>query len=490
MSSHVIRRLTARQRRAARCYDCGCRQGELHELWCSCEHCPECGGQLVTCACDNKGPPPPDERRVPFVFWPNICALCGLLDPDFFRVSDPVWEHYVERRERDKLVCSDCWRWLINTIDGGTFKRRFSDEGCPVPESPMPRHHPDHEGNTNSTSHRRNVPTVLVIHHAPTGNDTPQATQHSVPLDSPPFAGALSAVADEGAGALLMLIGSCAQRLPSRSDGINVWNDATKAWRVFGVDHLDVLVAQALEHLLGVLQDSAMALTCVLCSRAFVKRRMPNCYAILHADSADATRTITGAICRTCFRPFLNKRYVDLNDVRDAIWALYRERGGPDACRLSVPRLRVPPPAPPRPRSIPPTKTPRADELYTIHLKSDGSPCRATVPEMTAATVMKAVLWHADELDRLDSDAEDARIFLDAVQDGSVDVRTDAMAARARKHAIAELQAVGKARGKAERLWQLVTTAMPEWTPPPKGDVPLNEALQQFWPYPVSSKSH
>ena len=32
--------------------DCGCAPGELHDLFCTKERCPFCGGQLVTCQCN------------------------------------------------------------------------------------------------------------------------------------------------------------------------------------------------------------------------------------------------------------------------------------------------------------------------------------------------------------------------------------------------------------------------------------------------------
>lgn len=33
------------------CDDCGCPEGELHELFCLRERCPFCGAQLVSCGC-------------------------------------------------------------------------------------------------------------------------------------------------------------------------------------------------------------------------------------------------------------------------------------------------------------------------------------------------------------------------------------------------------------------------------------------------------
>lgn len=33
------------------CGDCGCQEGQLHELFCTKERCPFCGTQLVSCTC-------------------------------------------------------------------------------------------------------------------------------------------------------------------------------------------------------------------------------------------------------------------------------------------------------------------------------------------------------------------------------------------------------------------------------------------------------
>jgi len=36
------------------CHDCNAKPGELHELGCDMETCPKCGGQLISCSCNNK----------------------------------------------------------------------------------------------------------------------------------------------------------------------------------------------------------------------------------------------------------------------------------------------------------------------------------------------------------------------------------------------------------------------------------------------------
>jgi len=36
------------------CPDCGCEEGQLHEIFCTKERCPFCGAQLVSCDCISK----------------------------------------------------------------------------------------------------------------------------------------------------------------------------------------------------------------------------------------------------------------------------------------------------------------------------------------------------------------------------------------------------------------------------------------------------
>jgi len=39
-----------------RCHDCGIenKNGNLHHFGCDIERCPKCGGQLISCDCENK----------------------------------------------------------------------------------------------------------------------------------------------------------------------------------------------------------------------------------------------------------------------------------------------------------------------------------------------------------------------------------------------------------------------------------------------------
>src|SRR5690348_4413531 len=47
-------KMTIRELRALVCRDCGARQGELHKVeFCSQERCARCGGQRISCDCDD-----------------------------------------------------------------------------------------------------------------------------------------------------------------------------------------------------------------------------------------------------------------------------------------------------------------------------------------------------------------------------------------------------------------------------------------------------
>jgi len=132
--------------RRPRCRDCGCREGELHELACFQEKCPFCGHQLQTCDCfmEHVSPRPgsrkrnePDlfdmtpaqeaewERalekkgRIPFIVYPNLCARCGRLWPPIFMVPNEEWKRYVEPAKRHEVLCRRCYGWIKKVVDAG-----------------------------------------------------------------------------------------------------------------------------------------------------------------------------------------------------------------------------------------------------------------------------------------------------------------------------------------------------------------------------------
>lgn len=138
------------------CGDCGCAEGELHDLGCDMERCPKCGGQLISCDCaydflfpnrDKSAPLkglPVDvyekgipshlwvkwlaelDRigRVPWIRYPNVCARCGELYPDLFMVPDKEWRHYIPIGERDKILCRPCYDHIRQLIDRAKQRRK------------------------------------------------------------------------------------------------------------------------------------------------------------------------------------------------------------------------------------------------------------------------------------------------------------------------------------------------------------------------------
>jgi len=137
------------------CHDCGVLEGQLHQRGCDMESCPFCGGQLIGCDCcytklgfkvDWKHPTcglpqdiyenglPDDlgekwenileeKGRIPYIVYPNICARCGKLWPDMFKVFNEEWNHYIEPAERRKMLCRDCYDEITNLIDAYAERR-------------------------------------------------------------------------------------------------------------------------------------------------------------------------------------------------------------------------------------------------------------------------------------------------------------------------------------------------------------------------------
>ena len=133
------------------CHDCNCREGEFHLPGCDMERCPFCGGQLISCDCcytqlgftlDQSDPyyglpkevyekglagmPGLSEKweeilqkkgLIPYIYYPVLCARCGLPPVDFFRVPDAEWNHYIEPNHRDKVLCQECYDKIKNLID-------------------------------------------------------------------------------------------------------------------------------------------------------------------------------------------------------------------------------------------------------------------------------------------------------------------------------------------------------------------------------------
>jgi hypothetical protein len=57
------------------------------------------------------------KGRVPYIEYPNVCARCGALWPEFFRVPDPEWERYIQINMRDQVICRPCFDDIRRLID-------------------------------------------------------------------------------------------------------------------------------------------------------------------------------------------------------------------------------------------------------------------------------------------------------------------------------------------------------------------------------------
>lgn len=132
--------------RREKCRGCGVLEGAYHQFGCFHEHCPFCTGQLQGCGCLEERvdtPSCPEDAdtypesialewqamltkkgRVPFIYYPNLCAKCGAVDPKLFRVPDREWTKYVEVRERRSVLCRPCFDFIKSAIIRAQTGRR------------------------------------------------------------------------------------------------------------------------------------------------------------------------------------------------------------------------------------------------------------------------------------------------------------------------------------------------------------------------------
>jgi hypothetical protein len=140
--------MKTKQKKPAICHDCGCQEGELHQLGCGMEVCPFCGNQLISCACcygklridvspgtwafSNGLTEEQEEQwlamltekgRIPYMQWPNLCAYCGKLWPDMFRVPDEEWKKYIQPNKRREMVCRECFDHIKGLIDAAEKRK-------------------------------------------------------------------------------------------------------------------------------------------------------------------------------------------------------------------------------------------------------------------------------------------------------------------------------------------------------------------------------
>jgi len=68
------------------------------------------------------------KGRVPFIWYPNVCARCGKLGPLLFMVPKEEWNRYVQPDVRDKVLCRACYDEIKALIDTGKKKRQEANK--------------------------------------------------------------------------------------------------------------------------------------------------------------------------------------------------------------------------------------------------------------------------------------------------------------------------------------------------------------------------
>jgi hypothetical protein len=117
------------------CPDCGMIEGQFHHYGCSLECCPWCGWQLISCPHARWRRRLAATGRVPFIFYPWVCARCGTLDPAMFMVPHAEWRWYIELDRRAAILCRSCYDQIIQLIDAGPRGRYIAPQ---APEKDAP----------------------------------------------------------------------------------------------------------------------------------------------------------------------------------------------------------------------------------------------------------------------------------------------------------------------------------------------------------------
>jgi len=129
-----------------KCPGCSVKEGHLHKDGCGKEICPFCQCQLLFCGCweskltavglevpaeleddfeirlpekwDNKWTKMLSKKgRIPYIYYPVICARCGKVNPRFFRVSDKKWKKYIQPNMRNEVLCKRCFKFVVKAIN-------------------------------------------------------------------------------------------------------------------------------------------------------------------------------------------------------------------------------------------------------------------------------------------------------------------------------------------------------------------------------------
>lgn len=101
------------------CPDCGVNPGEYHKNYCDVERCPDCGGQYISCGCEDE----PKKRFKWSGVWPGVseCIEFGwyakFSGQGWVRCSkdDPGARADLNRLYTDAAWCAESGRFIIAT---------------------------------------------------------------------------------------------------------------------------------------------------------------------------------------------------------------------------------------------------------------------------------------------------------------------------------------------------------------------------------------
>jgi hypothetical protein len=113
------------------CPDCGVLEGEIHHNGCSKEICPLCFEQLLTCDCEVSYDKLNQKGRIPYLYIPRFCALCGnerkiktddFMDKDWHKYVPPIVYGNYNVNLQEAFICKKCYERLKKLFPDGWRK--------------------------------------------------------------------------------------------------------------------------------------------------------------------------------------------------------------------------------------------------------------------------------------------------------------------------------------------------------------------------------
>ena len=110
------------------CPDCGILEGQIHHDGCSKEICPFCSEQLLTCNCKIDYVELNQKMRIPYLYIPRFCALCGkkwkddiddFMDDDWHKYVPPIVYGNFNVNLQKTLICKKCYARLKKIFPSG-----------------------------------------------------------------------------------------------------------------------------------------------------------------------------------------------------------------------------------------------------------------------------------------------------------------------------------------------------------------------------------